>query len=222
MMSDRSEDDRQQDSLPHELCRRRERPARLLPRRDGRRRVDVDRQVHVHRRQPEVRRAAPHLLLAHRGSGDAAAGRASAGAPCARRRRHRRRHRDRVDGRHPVARHGPRILERVHRRPAERAVRLPQRVRVERRARPPGVRHRNRPLRRADRQAGPVRGGVRRPQSHPLSSRRLGVRRSGHLRAGACCAQLEASTLVFYTGRARKASTILAEQSAAISPPTGP
>ena len=61
-----------------------------------------------------------------------------------------------------------------HRRAAARPVRLPGPAAVRRGARRAGVHDRDRPLRQAHRQAGPVRRGVRRHLRHPLRARATG------------------------------------------------
>ena len=76
---------------------------------------------------------------------------------------------------HPVRRLRPRLVVRGHRRPAAGAVRLPGPPAHRRGAGRPGLRHRDRPLPQADRQAGPVRRGVRRRLRHPLRPGRPGA-----------------------------------------------
>ena len=104
------------------------------------------------------------------------------------------------------------FVERVHCRPAERAVRLPERVRVERALARLACDIEIDRCQRADRQAGPVRCRVRRPESHPLSSGRLRVGRSRDLRAGGARRAGGVDAGVLHGPRAQ-ASKILAEQS---------
>ena len=66
---------------------------------------------------------------------------------------------------------GPRLVVRGHRRPAACAVRVPGTAGVGGGARRAGLHHRDRPLREAHRQAGPVHRGVRRASATCASGR---------------------------------------------------
>ena len=77
---------------------------------------------------------------------------------------------------------------------------------------PPGVRDRDRAVRQAHRQAGPVRRGVRRDLRHALRPRRPGrvdpIRLPADLHRA-----FQDELMLFYTGITRSADTILKEQS---------
>ena len=164
------------DAVAHLARRRRHRPAVVLQRHGGLRRLGGDQQVRLHRHQPHVHRRLLHQVLGA-GAGRARSTRSSTRSS-ARRCDARRRagHRDRQHGRHP-GRHRARLVGHVHRRPAARALRLQARARHRRRARRGGLPHRDRRARRAGRQAGPVHRRVRRAHVLRVPPRRHGARR---------------------------------------------
>ena len=75
-----------------------------------------------------------------------------------------------------------------------------------------GVRDRDRRARRAGRQAGPLRRRARGDLRLHVPSRRRRRGRAARARARACCRRLRDQLLLFYTGEARSASTVLADQ----------
>ena len=79
--------------------------------------------------------------------------------------------RNHLDGRHS-GRHGARLLGQLHHGAAQGALQPSQDADPSARARRAGLRHRDQPAARADRQAGPVHRGVRRPHLLPLQQGR--------------------------------------------------
>ena len=128
----------------------------------------------------------------------------------------RQRRRDHDAGRHPVRGLGSRLVVVGHRRAAAGAVRLPGRPGLGRGAGRAGLHDRDRPVPQADRQAGPVRRGVRRHLRPAVRARRPGRRRPDPPRAARCTGTLQDELMLFYTGITRSADTILQEQTANI------
>ena len=176
-------DDHHPDTFAHRPARRRDRPARLLPRARRPGPQLRDRQVHLRHREAALRRRHLRQLLeegdrlARRGPG----ARTRPGGHADDRRGEGRR--DHHAGRHPVGGLRPRVLVRGHRRPAARAVRLPGAAGVGGGTRRAGLHDRDRTVRKAHRQAGPVHRRVRRDPRHPLrAGRRGGGRGTGAVR----------------------------------------
>ena len=190
----RTRRDHHPDTTAGRARRRRHRPARLLPRarRPGAQRRH--RQVHLRDRQAAVRRRHLRELLAQ---GDRLPGRghpARAGPRGDAHDRRPRRRRDHHAGRHPLRGLGSRLVVRGDRRAAARAVRVPGPAGDGRGAGRPGVHHRDRPLPQADRQAGPVRGRLRRDLRHAVRPWRSRRRRPAHaVAAGAPAASRTSS-----------------------------
>ena len=165
-------DDHHPDALAHRPARRRNRPARLLPRARRPGPELRDRQVRLRHREAALRRRHLRQLLqegdrlARRGPGARARPRGHADD------RRDERGRDHHAGRHPVGGLRSRVLLRGDRRPAARAVRLPGTAGVGGGAGRAGLHDRDRALREAHRQAGPVHRRVRRDPRHPLRARR--------------------------------------------------
>ncbi len=167
-------------------------------------------EVHLHRGEPQLRRRHPAEVLAgralcqarRRASTRSSARRCSHG--------HGPGRRDLVDGRHP-GRHRARLVGLVHRRRAARRSHAHQRrSSASTRAGRAGVPHRDRPARRADRQAGPVHRRVRRAHRVRVPRPTTTSRWSGSTSATRCSAGVEENLLLFYTGVRRSASGELA------------
>ena len=118
---------------------------------------------------------------------------------------------DRVGRRRPGGhRHG--LLGRLHRLPAQGSGARPADLDHARRARRGGLRDRDRRARGAGRQAGPVRRRARRHLRLHVRPRRHRRRRAARARPQATLRRLRDQLLLFYTGEARAASTVLADQ----------
>ena len=115
-------------------------------------------------------------------------------------------------GRYPLERFGARFFFVDHGRPFACPLGLPAPARPRRRAGRRCVRDRDRTLRQAHRQAGPVHSRPRRDPGHPLWPRR----QSSRHRLGLSALErhtLQEQVMLFYTGVTRSATTILVEQS---------
>ena len=77
-----------------------------------------------------------------------------------------------------------------------------------------GLRDRDRPVREADRQAGPVHRRVRRDPRHPLRAGAGGGGRGARASRTAQRRALQHQIMLFYTGITRRADSILGEQNA--------
>jgi len=169
--------DHHPDPAAHQLRRRRYRPARLLPGLRGRGVHERGhRPVHPRPRQREVRQVDPGRLFPY---GERRPARRPPAPDLPRsdaRDRSTRSARDPHDRRHPLRGDGARLLFDPHRRPLERALRLPRGPQGPGRARGGSLSHRDRPPRRDPRQAGPVHRGVRRGRALRVPGGRFGPR----------------------------------------------
>ena len=193
--------------------RRRHRPALLLPRARRLPRRRGDRQVRLHAHPHGLPAPLPDEVLARLEEVDEIAEirhpilRESAAAPLA-----RQPARDRLGRRRP-GRH------RAWAPPARSRSACSRRWRIARRdvdhagrARRGGVRDRDRRPRRAGRQAGPVRRRARRDLRLHVQPRRHASTSSRSSSPGRRCERLRDNLLLFYTGEARSASAVLADQ----------
>ena len=119
--------------------------------------------------------------------------------------------RDHHAGRHP-GRHRSRLVGQLHDRAAEGALRAPQAPAAPERAGRAGLRHRDRPARRAGRQAGPVHRRLRRPHLLHVPPGRQRRRRAAARSPMDALFNLEDNLLLFFTGFSRSAGSILTDQ----------
>ena len=124
------------------------------------------------------------------------------------------RRRDHHARRHSLGRFGARVVVVGDGGLAARAVRVPGPTGDGRGAGRAGLHDRDRPLPQTDRQAGPVRGRVRRDLRPPLRPRRPRRRRRRSRMPPPLRRRMQNELLLFYTGITRSANTILGEQSA--------
>ena len=181
--SHRARHDRHPHAAAGQLRGRRHRPGGVLRAGVRRRAEHGHRQLHLRdgqAAQPAVQRADPAQLLARasRSTGSTRSRTTSRASACASSRSSRRS----TSARSATcpASTGLGGSSTLRGGPAQRAARLPRRAGLRRPAGRGGLPHRDRRARRADRQAGPVRGGLRRREPLPLQP---GRRRDGRAAA---------------------------------------